>query len=115
MCREQPVAPQQKRAHRHQQREPRPQAGHDVVGVIQQRQRSRPLVVWNLVESLHFGFGRSIDDEAQRIVDDDRVVYLMCLLVGLADKHHPCAGLSVEQALHCRDGGGLVARDIFAM
>ena len=109
------LAPEQKRGDDHQQRKPCSEAGHDVVGIIEQWQCCGPLVVGNLIESFDFGLGRSVDEEAQHIVHHDRIVDLACLFIGLAHQHQARAGFAVEEALHRGDGGWLIARNVLAV
>ena len=74
-----------------------------------------PLVVWNLVEALDFGLGGAVDQEAQCVVDDDGVVDLAGVLIGLADEHHSRAVLGLEKTFHPGHRSRLVAGHILAV
>ena len=73
------------------------------------------MVARNLVEAFDFGLGCAVDEEAERVVDDDGIVDLAGLLIGLAHEHESRASLAVEEALHCGDGGWLIARNVLAV
>src|ERR1035437_4777874 len=110
-----PLAPEQKCGDDHQQCKPGSEAGHDVVGVKEQRQGGGPLVAGNLVEAFYLGLGGSVDEEAERVVDDDGVVDLLCHLVGLANQHESRSGLAVKEAFHAGGSDRLVVRDELSM
>jgi hypothetical protein len=82
---EQRAAPQQDRRSPHHQHEERPEARHDVVAEIQQRDVRRPLILWELVEPLHRRRRRAVDEKAQRTVDDEGVVDALMLGVRLTE------------------------------
>ncbi len=95
--------------------EPGPEPRHDVVAVVEQRQGGGPIFGGNSFEAFDFGGGRSVDQEAEDVVDGERIVDGLRRLVGLAEQHDGRALLGVEQTFHAGDGGGLILRDVTAV
>ena len=99
----------------HQRAEPRPEADHDVVAVEQQRQRGGPLVAGKVVESFDLGGGGAVDEEAENLVDAQRIVDGLRLVVRLPHDDHAGALFRAEESFHGGDGGRLVLRHVLAV
>ena len=104
--------PQKKSCYHHQQHEIRPQSGHDVIAVKQQRQRFWPLIAWNLVEPFHFRLSCAVDQETQNIVHNQRIIYGLLLFIGLPDENDSRPTLGAEKPFHARDCCGLMFRNV---
>ena len=57
----------------------------------------------------------SVEQEAEDVVDDQRIVDLLRVLVGLADEDNRRALLRVEEAFHSGNGCGLIFRNVAAV
>src|SRR6476646_175619 len=91
-------SPQQERSRSHYGDEDRPQSGHDVIAVIQQRDIRGPLVLRKLIQAFDLGSTGAVNQEAQDLVDNQRIVNALMLFVRLAQDYHGRAIFSLEQA-----------------
>jgi hypothetical protein len=74
------AAPQQQQSNRHDRDEERPQANHDVVTVIKQRDVIRPILFRESVESADVGIPAPVSQHAQHSRNCNRVIDLALLV-----------------------------------
>jgi hypothetical protein len=86
-----------------------------VVTVEQQRQGGRPLVAGKVIESFDFSGGCAVDKETEDLVDAERIVDGLRLVVGLAHHDHAGAFFGMEETFHSGYRGGLVLRHVLAV
>src|SRR3712207_2449728 len=95
-----PPPPQEKGRQGHDPYKERPEADHDVVGVVEERDVVRPVLLREGLEALHLGVPVLVDEVAEGARDDDGVVYGSVLHVRLADENYACPPLRLEEPLH---------------
>ena len=64
-----------------------------MVGVEEQRQRRGPLIAREAVEARDLGLGGAVDQKAEHVIDDDGIVDLAGLFVGLTHEDNARAGV----------------------
>src|SRR5215216_3831211 len=110
----QKTPPQQERGDDHDRYEDGPEADHDVVTVVEERDVLRPVLLREGVETLHLGVPVLVDEVAEGARHDDRVLYALVLDIRLADEDDACLPLRPEEALHGGERDGLVFGDLVA-
>src|ERR1700733_2002251 len=91
------------------------QPRHDVVAVKQQRKRLGPLIARYFIEPCHFRLGRSVNQEAENVVDRKRIVDRVLLLIGLTKQNNGSSTLCVKESFHRGQSGRLMSRHVFSV
>src|SRR5215210_6760199 len=110
----QPAPPQQERGQDHNGYEDGPEADHDVVAVVKERDVVRPVLLREGVEPLYLGVPVLVDEVAEGARHDDGVFDAPVLYVRLADEDYACLPLRFEESLHSGKRDRLVLGDLFA-
>ena len=109
---EESSAPEQERGERHDRDEDRPQADHDVIAVIEQRDVVAATDRAGTRSGPDLGLPAPVGQEAQDVRAPPCGLSMLLLVhVGLADDDERRAGFRVEQAFHRGQRGGLIAGD----